>query len=127
MSILIVILLALTACTHVEPQSLEEIYKAAKIQNVNKIIIQDGSTGYIKTMTEQKRVEEFLALIKNIEYIPEENQEDREGWQYAISLFDGEEVLKFTLSEIDGIYYNTKPDISPIVDGYYKELDLLEE
>lgn len=125
--ILLVSLLLLSACTNGKTQSLEEFYKDAKIENVNKVIIQDGSTGYSKTITKQEQIGDFLSLIKDIEFVPQKNQEERSGWRYGIALFDGEKEFKFTLNEIDNTYYNSNPDIHPIVENYYKQLDIVEE
>lgn len=115
-----------SACTNGKTQSLEEFYKDAEIENVEKIIIQDGSTGATKTITEQEKMDEFLALIKDIEFSPQKNQEKQDGWRYGITLFEGEKDFKFTLNKIDNTYYDTNPDINPIVDRFYKQLESAE-
>ncbi|MEH7114296.1 hypothetical protein V7124_18180 [Neobacillus niacini] len=125
--ILLVSLYLLSACKNEKTQPLEEFYKDAKIESVDKVIIQDGSTGASKTITQQEQIGEFLSLIKDIEFTPQESQEKREGWRYGIALFDGEKEIKFTLNEIDTTYYDSNPDIHPIVDIYYKQLDGVEE
>ncbi|KOS60866.1 hypothetical protein FJQ98_17790 [Lysinibacillus agricola] len=125
--ILFVILFLLSACTVAKTQTLEEFYKDAKIENVDKVIIQDGSTGYAKTITKQEQIGEFLNLIKDIEFIPQDNQEERTGWLYGIALLDGEKEFIFTLSEIDNTYYDSKSDIHPIVENYYKQLEIAEK
>ena len=105
----------------------KEFYKDAKIKNVDKVIIQDGSTGYSKAITNQEQISEFLSLIKDIQFTPQDNQEKRVGWRYGITLFDSEKEFNFTLNEIDNIYYDSTPDIHPIVENYYKQLDIVEE
>lgn len=129
--ILLVSLLLLSACNNVvtngKTQLLEEFFKDAKIENVDKVIIQDGSTGASKTITKQEDIGEFLSLIKAIEFIPQENQEERVGWRYGITLLDGEKEFKFTLNHIDNTFYDSNPDIHPIVDSFYKQLDIEEE
>lgn len=124
---LLVSLFILSACTNGKTQSLESFYKDVKIENVDKVIIQDGSTGASKTITNQEQIGEFLTLIKEIEFTPQENQEKRKGWRYGITLFDGEKEFKFTLNQIDNTYYDSNPDIHPIVDNYYKQLEIVEE
>lgn len=115
-------LVMLSACTGAKTQSLEVFYNDAKIENVDKVIIQDGTTGDSVSITEQEQINEFLTLIKNIEFTQEDNQEERKGWRYGIRLFDGEKEFKFTLSEIGDTYYKSNPDIYPIVDNYYNQL-----
>ncbi|MFJ5766422.1 hypothetical protein ACIP9C_13805 [Lysinibacillus sp. NPDC093210] len=128
---LLVILFGLSACTDENisgnTQLLEAFYKDAKIVNVDKVIIQDGSTGASKTITKQADINEFLALIKEIIFTPQDNQEERVGWRYSITLLDGKKEFKFTLHHIDNIYYDSKPDIYPIVNNYYKQLEIVEE
>ena len=122
---LLICLLLLSACSNGKTQSLEEFYNDAKIENVDKVIIQDGSTGYSKTITNQEQIGEFLSLINEIEFTPQENQGNREGWRYGITLFDKE--FKFNLNEIDISYYDSNPDIHTIVDSYYKQLEIVKE
>ena len=119
-------LFLLSACSK-KPQAFEEFYIDANIETIDKVILQDGSTGATKTITEQAQIDEFLTLTKDIQFTKQDNQEHRSGWRYGISLFDGEENFKFTLSEIDNTYYDTSPDIYPIVDTYYKHLDIEEK
>ncbi|MFY0742612.1 hypothetical protein AB1K09_08755 [Solibacillus silvestris] len=122
---LLICLLLLSACSNGKTQSLEWFYNDAKIENVDKVIIQDGTTGYSKTITNQEQIGEFLSLINEIEFTPQENQGNREGWRYGITLFDKE--FKFNLNEIDITYYDTNPDINTIVDKYYKQLEIVKE
>lgn len=124
---LLLSLFLVSACTNGKTQSLEEFYRNEKIENVDKVIIQDGSTGASKTITKQEQMDEFLSLIKDIEFTPQDHQEKREGWRYGVALFDGEREFKFTLSEIGHTYYDSNPDIYPIVDDFYKNLDVPEE
>lgn len=124
---LLLSLFLVSACTNGKTQPLEEFYRDEQIENVDKVIIQDGSTGASKTITKQEQIDEFLSQIKDIEFTPQDNQEKREGWRYGVALFDGEREFKFTLSEIGNTYYDSNPDIHPIVDDLYKNLDVQEE
>ncbi|UPW81410.1 hypothetical protein [Lysinibacillus sp. Ag94] len=121
--ILLVSLFLVSACTNGKTQSLESFYKDAKIEKIDKVVIQDGSTGASKSITRQEQINDFIALIKDIKYTPQDNQEARVGWRYGITLFDSERKFKFTLSEIDNTYYDSNPDIYPIVENYYKQLE----
>ena len=123
---LLISLLLLSACSNGKTQSLEEFYKDAKIENVDKVIIQDGSTGATKTITNQEQINEFLTLIKEIELTPQDNQRDAKGWLYGIILYDDEKEFLFT-NQINNTYYDSTPDIHPIVENYYKQLDIEEE
>lgn len=125
--VIVGILFLLSACSHGKTQTLEKFYQDAQIEQVDKVIIQDGSTGYYKTITKQEQINDFLSLIKDVEFTPQTNQEERSGWRYGIKLLDGKKEFSFTLNEIDDIYYDSTPDIHPIVESYYKQLDDVEE
>ena len=126
--ILFASLVILSACaeTKGKTQSLQEFYKDANIENVDKVIIQHGS-GVSKAITNQEEIDAFLALINEIVFTPKENQEGYVGWAYSIALSDGEKEFKSTLGHINDTYYDSNPDIYPIVDNYYKELEIMEE
>ena len=69
-----------------------------------------------------------MSKIKDVQFIPEENQEDRTGFLYFITLYQDEEMtFIFTLNEVNDYYYYTEPDIYPIVDSFYKNLKVEEE
>lgn len=116
----------LTGCG-LETKTFTEFYKK-NLEEVTKIKILDGSTGYSKTITDKKVMNEFLDKIKYIQFIPEENQEGRDGYRYSIALFQDEEMtFSFTLNEVNNNYYYTKPDIYPIVNSFYKNLKVEEK
>ena len=123
---LVLIVGCLLAACSAKTQSLEAFYTEDGIENVDKVVILDGSTGYTKTLTDVAQINEFLALIKDIEFSPQDNQEKRDGFLYGITLYDGEAQFNFSLNQIGDTYYNTEPDIYPIVDGYYKSLEIDE-
>ncbi len=118
------LLCLVTACNPVTPktQPLEAFIEEQGLTEIDRVILQDGSTGEMKTLQDPEQIEEFLSLIKNIEYIPQENQDGRVGWRYRIRLFEQLNEFDFTLSEIDGVYYDSEPDIYPIVEEYYQKL-----
>jgi hypothetical protein len=90
---------------------------------VSKIVILDGTTGHKKTMTSNKVIKGFLSEIKEVKFIPDENQEDRKGYKYSITLFrEDKSIFQFRSEEVNGHYYHTEPDINPIVDRFYINL-----
>ena len=110
-----------------EAKTLPQFYEK-NLADVTKLVIVDGSTGYKKTVTENVLIKEFLDKIKDIKFIPEDNQEKRDGWRYSITLFqDEEQTFQFGLTNVDENYYYTEPDIHPIVDKFYEHLEVQEE
>ncbi|MFS0876340.1 hypothetical protein [Solibacillus isronensis] len=123
---LFLFIILLTGCG-LETKNFTEFYKN-DLEDVTKIQVTDGSTGYSKIIKDKKVIGEFLSEIKDVQFIPEENQEDRAGFRYAISLYEGEQMtFIFTENEVTDYYYYTEPDIYPIVDSLYKNTKIEEE
>jgi hypothetical protein len=120
-----IMLLNLAGCG-LETKTLSEFY-GRDLDRVTKIVILDGSTGYKKTINDSKVIDEFINEIKDIKFIPEDNQEKRDGYRYAITLFEkGEKTFQFTPIEIDDHYYHTEPDIHHILDSFYMRQEVKE-
>lgn len=133
--IFIISILCLGACSQnkesilkeFKEKTLKEFYKAEGVENAQTIMIVDGSTGDKKLINETAAINEFFELTNEILFVPQKNQEQREGFRYGITLVNGEKEFQFTLNEIKGTYYDTKPDIFPIINEYYKNLEIKEE
>lgn len=129
MFLLFVLSCLLVACSEAgseDEKTLPELYER-NLKEVTKITILDGATGSKKTITDKSVIQDFINHIKDIKFILDENQEDKEGFHYSITLFQGEEEpFSFSLTHVDGRYYHTKPDIFPIVDDFYKNLSVKE-
>lgn len=118
---------SLLAGCGLETKTLPDFYEK-NLDDITKIQILDGSTGYKKVIRDKKIIDEFLGEIKEIRFIPEENQEDRNGFRYSIAFFQGDEkTFSFSLNKVKENYYFTEPDIHPIVDDFYKNLEVQEE
>ena len=123
-SLFVIVLLSLfvTGCNSEKAQTLQAFWEEANIENVESIVIVDGSTGESKTMSDPEQIEVFLSSIQDVQFTPQKNQEPRAGWRYNITLMDEDEQFQFETREIDGIYYDTSTDLSPIVEEYFKQL-----
>lgn len=126
-AVLLYLIMLITTGCGLETKTIPEFYEK-NLDEITKIVIVDGSTGYKKTITDSLVIKEFLDKIKDIKFIPEKNQEDRVGWRYSITFFqDKVETFQFGLTQVNEHYYYTNPDIHPIVDDFYKSLDIKEE
>jgi len=120
------IIFLFTGCG-LETKTLPQFYEK-DLSDVSKIVILDGNTGQKKTIQDQKIIEGLLSDIEDIKFIPDENQEPRDGFNYSITLFqDGEETFGFGLTSVNGHYYHTEPDIYPIIDELYNSFKKKEE
>lgn len=98
------------------------------LSDTSKIVILDGNTGYQKTIEDKEVIDHFLNDIKDIKFVPEENQSPRDGFNYSIILYQNEEEsFHFGLTKVNDNYYYTTPDILPIVDEFYTNLNIKEE
>jgi hypothetical protein len=119
----LLLLFLLSGCG-LETKTLTEFYEQ-DFEEVTKIQIMDGNTGFKKEILDKKEIDDFLNKIKDIRFIPEDDQEDRDGTRYSITFYLEEEAtFSFALNKVNDHYYYTKPDIYPIVDGFYKTIGL---
>ncbi len=100
-------------------KTLEEFYND-DLYEVSKITIVDGNTGESVTNTDREQIRLLIDNILDIKFIPEEDQSKRDGFNYSIIFYrDGEETFQFGMTEINGNYYQTNPDMMPIIDEFY--------
>ncbi|BBI34228.1 hypothetical protein [Cohnella abietis] len=82
----------------------------------------DGSSGEKKVIENQNTIKEWLVLIKDIQLVPDDNQEGRVGYIFGISLFKGEENrLGFTPDHINKIYYKSNPEFEEQIRKLFNE------
>ncbi|WP_172370594.1 hypothetical protein [Sporosarcina jiandibaonis] len=126
LSLLLVILLLLSGCG-LETKTFEEFCEN-DLNDVSKIGIVDGSTGYEVTTTDYEKIQGFIGEIKNIKFIPDDDQGKRDGFRYSITFFeDDDRTFQFSETYLNGNYYHTDPDIHPIVDGFFTTIELEEK
>lgn len=117
-SLLLSILLLLSGCG-LETKNFEGFYEK-DLNDVSKIGIFDGSTGYEVTTTDNEKIQDFIKEIKSVKFLPDDNQEKRDGFRYSITFFENDEqIFQFGTTEINESFYYTEPDIHPIVDDFF--------
>ena|SRR5690625_467755 len=113
------LLLAFLSGCGLETKTLEKFYND-DLYEVTKITIVDGNTGESATSTDQEKIKLLMDDIRNIEFIPDEDQSKRDGFNYSITFYqDEKKVFQFGVNEINGNSYHTKPDITPVIDDFY--------
>ena len=119
-------MLLLSGCG-LETKTLEEFY-GKDLNDVSKIGIVDGSTGYEVTTTDIEKIQDFIDEIKSVKFVPDDNQEKRDGFRYSVTFFENDEqTFQFGPTQISGNYYHTEPDIHPIVDGFFTTIEVEEK
>lgn len=111
----------LTSCAP-ETTTIEDTYNG-DLHKVTKIEVLDGNTGDSTSTKEINQIETFINEIKDVRFIPDNDQSKRDGFHYSITFYQGEEQkFQFGVNQIDDRYYYTDPDIKPIVEQFYKSL-----
>ncbi|WP_102349527.1 hypothetical protein [Bacillus sp. Marseille-P3661] len=125
--IIALIILVTTACGQQEPREIElKEYTITELTEsdlkaVDKITIKNGETGDVKTIEDQQDVTAWLDFIKGIQFTPDLDQNQREGWLYMITLYEGNrKVLEFYPNYIDDIYFKVENDVISKFDELFK-------
>ena len=104
-----------------------ELYTEEDLTEIQQVTIIDGSTGYKKIIQDSYAIETLMNQINDIKFIPQSNQEARSGWRYGIELVDGKKKFSFTLNQVGDVYYDTSPTMLPIIEDFYKNIDVEEQ
>ncbi|MCM3409781.1 hypothetical protein [Metabacillus litoralis] len=120
--IYIIVLVCILAACGPDPVTLSDLYQK-DIEDVTKIEIIDGSTGDKKVVNDKQIIDALLYKIQEINFIPDENQESRTGYLFNVSLFQEDDTFTFSPNQINDIYYTTEPNIEPILQEFYENLN----
>ncbi|MCU6711559.1 hypothetical protein M6D81_22950 [Paenibacillus sp. J5C_2022] len=92
------------------------------ISEVDKIELIDGGTGERKIVEEKEIINRWIQEIKDIELIPDNNQEERAGYRFGISLYEGDEIkLGFIPNQINRIYYKSNNEFGNHIKTFFEE------
>lgn len=84
--VFILILLLLSACSQsntTTPKKLGELYPG-EMQNVDQIVITDGSNGARKSFVNKEKLSEWLEQIKDVTFRLDQDQGKRDGFRYSV-------------------------------------------
>ncbi|WP_345239462.1 hypothetical protein [Pontibacillus salipaludis] len=111
-------ILVLMGCG-LETKPLEELYEG-DLSHITRVEIMSGETGEVRTIQDKEKVRLFLDEVKNIQFIPQENQEERSGFRYSVNLYKGNgKTFGFSMNMVNEHYYDTEPNLFPIVDKWF--------
>ena len=90
------------------------------ISDVSMIELLNGSTGERVSIDTKVVIQNWLNSVKEIELVPDDNQELRVGYLYRITLFEDEQAtMSFSPNEINRIYYNENESFSKAVEELF--------
>ena len=105
-----------------ETWTIDEYYKNDLV-DISETEVFDGSNGSSRTTKNKEKIQSFIKEIKDIKFIPDEDQSERDGFIYSITFYEGDKAtLQFSLNQIGNDYYNTQPDIEPIVEELFNSM-----
>lgn len=116
------LLLILVGCQtmHLKEQTIGDFMQDADVEQVEEVIILNGETGERKTITDVGKIEHFVDDIENILFTPDDNQQKRDGFRYAVKLVDGEHSLQFTTNSVGEDYYVTEEPLFEVIDALFQ-------
>ncbi|RAP77708.1 hypothetical protein [Paenibacillus montanisoli] len=94
------------------------------ISNVELIEITDGETGERRVFTNKQQIDEWINQVKDMDFVPDPNQGERDGFLFSVSLFEGQEKkLSFTTNYLGGHYYIHKEELLTAINDFYGNAD----
>lgn len=117
--ILVLIFISGCASSKKEPTSLSDKYPK-KLEQVNKILLINGSTGAKKEITDQNKITAWIQDVKDIVLYPDENQEERDGFMYDMLFYKDEKLLfSFGLTYLDKTFYYANDDMLKLTEQLF--------
>jgi hypothetical protein len=120
--ILINLLFVIGGCSSYDEKTIEHVLEKEGFTNVEEIIITNGSTGEIKTITDEIQIEELLSLINDVTLYKDANQEARDGFLYNLLFKEGSKKLSISNKMVHDTYYTTDPNLANILKPFYEQI-----
>ena len=88
--------------------------------NVDRIEILDGSTGESKTYEHVDHIVSLLEAIKDEVFILDSDQAERDGFSYAVELFEGKKLkMAFSPSRLNNKNYITDENLTISIRNFF--------
>ena len=108
-------------CSNYDEKTIAQVLEKEGFTNVEEIIITNGSTGEIKTITDETQIDELLSLINDVTLHKDANQEARDGFSYNLLFKEGNKKLSISNKMVHDTYYTTDPDLANIIKPFYEQ------
>jgi len=108
-------------CSNYDEKTIEQLLEKEGFTNLEEIIITNGSTGEIKTITDETQIDELLSLINDVTLYKDANQEARDGFLYNLLFREGNKKLSISNKLVHDTYYTTDPDLANIIKPFYEQ------
>ena len=108
-------------CSNYYEKTIAQVLEKEGFTNIKEIIITNGSTGEIKTITDETQIDELLSLINDVTLHKDANQEARDGFLYNLLFKEGNKKLSISNKMVHDTYYTTDPDLANIIKPFYEQ------
>ena len=122
--IFINLIFVIGGCSNYDEKTIEQVLEKEGFTNVEEIIITNGGTGEMKTITNETQIEELLSLINDVTLYKDANQEDRDGFLYTLLFKEGNKKLSISNKMVHDTYYTTDPNLANILKPFYEQLTI---
>ena len=110
-------------CSNYDEKTIEQVLEKEGFTNLEEIIITNGSTGEMKTLTDKTQIDELLSLINDVTLYKDANQETRDGFLYNLLFKEGSKKLSISNNLVHDTYYTTGPDLANSLKPFYEQLN----
>ena len=110
-------------CSNYDEKTIEQVLEKEGFTNLEEIIITNGSTGEMKTLTDETQIDELLSLINDVTLYKDANQETRDGFLYNLLFKEGSKKLSISNNLVHDTYYTTGPDLANSLKPFYEQLN----
>ena len=110
-------------CSNYDEKTIEQVLEKEGFTNLEEIIITNGSTGEMKTLTDKTQIDELLSLINDVTLYKDPNQEARDGFLYSLLFKEGSKKLSISNNLVHDTYYTTGPDLANSLKPFYEQLN----
>ena len=110
-------------CSNYDEKTIEQVLEKEGFMNIEEIIITNGSTGEIKTITDETQIEKLLSLINDVTLYKDANQEARDGFSYNLLFKEGSKKLSISNKQVHDTYYTTDPNLADSLKPFYEQLN----
>ena len=121
--IFINLLILIGGCSSYDEKTIEQLLEKEGFTNIEEIIITNGSTGEMKTITGKTQIDELLSLINNVTLYKDANQEAGDGFLYSLLFKEESKKLSISNNLVHDTYYKTDPNLANILKLFYEQLN----
>ncbi|QOY38409.1 hypothetical protein AWH56_013255 [Anaerobacillus isosaccharinicus] len=105
---------------HDQTKTFAKMYPA-ELADVTQLEIRRGD-GEVKMITDLQLIGNLFQKIRDLPFVPDEDQEGGVGFLYAVKIYEQSELtFTFTTNKINGYYYKSNEIVNSALEQLFKE------